>query len=740
MDERTSAFESGMDERTQSLLHGLDERSSAVAQDIEQRAQGLLGGMDERIGAVSGEIASRAKDLIVGLDTVAPAISSEILLRTNQITDGIDERTGNLLDGIDSRANAVAQELETRGSAMTQGLDQRTDALAQGLDQRTEALAQGLDQRAASLLGGLDNRVEDIAAAIEVRSGAITQSIDSGANSLLRGLDNRAGEIAKALEQRTATIAGEIDQRTDRLLEGIDDRTNAIAGAIESRRTDIAGDFDNLSASLLAGLDQRASFISGALDERTSEIVRGVDEKTSVFVEKLDQRATLLAQVVEEKNKALVAALSAETQNSGDALDSKAERLSQILTERAAAINSTLGTGLLETPAQPGGQDGRTEPDAFGARARVERGLGKPSQARRRGDFGARQRCIDPPWRVAPDGGQRCCRTALATGRHERCAAEAAGHHRLAPLHNAGNDHDAGARPFRSGRQGEPRRVAVDAGGAVCTAKDGRHGRRPCLDDFRHCRALRGTRHDAAARHAADRCGAGKSLFHAGGEAARFAHAGDRPCRTHGNDRAHNAVLRRNAAQDHGRGVGKIAQCRRAGLHQEVGTAIDQANMRFAKSVEIMRQAAHDVQRDLEETREQMRRGVLELPDETRESAESMRKVVTDQIAALRELSEIVARSGKNVEPPAPQRLSSNNGQGFGRGRAPEQVVTSLPPLSQPRRDEARAFASRRHRENRPRLLSSVNRPARRCRRAMRPLSVRQPDRQKLPLPRRVAG
>ncbi len=139
----------------------------------------------------------------------------------------------------------------------------------------------------------------------------------------------------------------------------------------------------------------------------------------------------------------------------------------------------------------------------------------------------------------------------------------------------------------------------------------------------------------------------------------------------------------------------------------EVGTAIDQANMRFAKSVEVMRQAAHDVQRDLEETREQMRRGVLELPDETRESAESMRKVVADQIAALRELSEIVARSGKNVEAPAPQRLAASSanqggGSGFGRARAAEPVMTSLPPLTQPRRaepQEARAFAAPAQRE-----------------------------------------
>ena len=45
-----------------------------------------------------------------------------------------------------------------------------------------------------------------------------------------------------------------------------------------------------------------------------------------------------------------------------------------------------------------------------------------------------------------------------------------------------------------------------------------------------------------------------------------------------------------------------------------------------------------------------MRRGVLELPDETRQSADSMRRVVTDQIKALKDLSEIVTRSGKALD------------------------------------------------------------------------------------------
>ena len=49
-----------------------------------------------------------------------------------------------------------------------------------------------------------------------------------------------------------------------------------------------------------------------------------------------------------------------------------------------------------------------------------------------------------------------------------------------------------------------------------------------------------------------------------------------------------------------------------------------------------------------------MRRGVLELPDETTQNANAMRRVVSDQIAALRDLSAIVERSGKMLDSSRP--------------------------------------------------------------------------------------
>ena len=85
-------------------------------------------------------------------------------------------------------------------------------------------------------------------------------------------------------------------------------------------------------------------------------------------------------------------------------------------------------------------------------------------------------------------------------------------------------------------------------------------------------------------------------------------------------------------------------------VSSEVGTAIEETTRRFSAATEAMRQAAQQIQGELEETRNQMRRGVMELPEETRQSADAMRKVVADQIAALRDLSEIVTKSGKALD------------------------------------------------------------------------------------------
>jgi hypothetical protein len=89
-------------------------------------------------------------------------------------------------------------------------------------------------------------------------------------------------------------------------------------------------------------------------------------------------------------------------------------------------------------------------------------------------------------------------------------------------------------------------------------------------------------------------------------------------------------------------------------LIEEMSQAVSEASRKFADATKEMRESAQELQRDLAAAREEMKRGVLELPEETRESTDAMRRVVSDQIRALSELSEIITRHGKTLDLSSP--------------------------------------------------------------------------------------
>ncbi len=96
--------------------------------------------------------------------------------------------------------------------------------------------------------------------------------------------------------------------------------------------------------------------------------------------------------------------------------------------------------------------------------------------------------------------------------------------------------------------------------------------------------------------------------------------------------------------------------------------ALDHAADRFRQSVAEVKDMASQVQRELDQTRQELRRGVLDLPQETSETADAMRRVVSDQIRALKELAALVSDSGGAydvVEPTAPAATAAVAGARF---------------------------------------------------------------------------
>jgi hypothetical protein len=79
----------------------------------------------------------------------------------------------------------------------------------------------------------------------------------------------------------------------------------------------------------------------------------------------------------------------------------------------------------------------------------------------------------------------------------------------------------------------------------------------------------------------------------------------------------------------------------------------------FQQTAQDMRLTAQQVVRDIDTARGELKRALLELPEETRTNADAMRRVVADQISALAALADAVKRQTGTLDV---------SGPGVGRG------------------------------------------------------------------------
>ena len=170
-------------------------------------------------------------------------------------------------------------------------------------------------------------------------------------------------------------------------------------------------------------------------------------------------------------------------------------------------------------------------------------------------------------------------------------------------------------------------------------------------------------------------------------------------------------MIRENAGRERDR-TAQALQSAYDQANAQLAQIMDQAAEKFRQSVAEVKGMANEMQRELDGARHEMRKGVLELPQETQDAANAMRRVVSDQIKALKELAAVVTASGASfdIAEPAPPTAPTLRAESVPSPRA----------AAPPREDEASRYAPSRPArpptepspsEEAPRALAAPPRP-----------------------------
>jgi hypothetical protein len=114
-------------------------------------------------------------------------------------------------------------------------------------------------------------------------------------------------------------------------------------------------------------------------------------------------------------------------------------------------------------------------------------------------------------------------------------------------------------------------------------------------------------------------------------------------------------------------------------IRTAISEVVESATQRFADATEDMRRTASSIKQDLDATRAELKKGVLDMPEEAKQSTTAIRRAVTEQINALKELSDIVAKSGRTVDVPE-ARPNPRPAPQAAAPRAPEPQRRPAPP------------------------------------------------------------
>ncbi len=694
--ENTLASASSEAERTLSSVSSEAERtvttlSSEVAKAVAQSAADAR----QTLSAVSINMTNMVKLSTSEAERAVTLLSSEV---ANSIGQSASEAERKLTTASAEIANAVTQkasEAERNLISLSAEIGKAIEHSATEADRVLTAVSSGfgkaIELSASEAERSLVVVSTEVADALKQNAGEAERTLSSISNELARTIDQSASEAERALSAASSEIARVIGHGTSEAERALTQASTGITEALKHNAAETERSLTALSSGVSGSLKQNAAdvertllgvssqvarnFVSKAeeivvavgngsanltrvLDEHGGELINAIGTKTTELASEISRITEQAAKTIETKNSALAYELASRAQEIVEQITDKGERSAEAITSRmltlqeaaAAAIEqskqtaSTAVSEMMETHGML-----RTDATALFERLRDANGLLQDVLGGAQNNLGSIEQILSVRvTEFVATMNNLLERTGATTTSLDEHIGSFYGvtQQVLGNLGDLAQQFDAHGRSLseavaqldNSSKRTESsvtdQRAALETLVATLDNRTGDLDQR--LKRFSTLLEESFVAAEARARDIARTIAEGMNTS------------------THAITEQYEQV--RNATDEERK---RTMESLHSIYQQAIGDSevmFQSATERFTEIVQSMKQMASEMQHELDNTRQELRRGILELPQETAETTAQMRRVIVDQIDALAELNRIVARHGREFEAAEPVR------------------------------------------------------------------------------------
>jgi hypothetical protein len=720
LDQRLTRFQEAIDSRSQSLTDGLSARLVEISKTINESGKDVVASLDKRISEVTTVIDARAVKLSDTIGDRIANIDTTLGKGALEVANTLDSRIGHLEHLFGNRAEAAVGQMEARSRAAAEQLSVRFEQIAETIKTNSTGAERALTELAANTTDALGKTAAASTAAAEAlnRSAAeatvslnrsagtlsnvITKSAAAASDAIGKSTAGAADLIGKSTQNATDSItrsateaerklvgmsaevsrnvvgkANEINtalgQRVDEMTRILDEKSNTLISALNSKSQGFANEVGRVTDQTVKAIESKGFVFTQTMMDKSEEIARLINDAslsaTAAVTRSLGQMQEgahtvtegaklTLTRTVEDLHQATRTAIEQSKQSAAATISEMTETHTMLRSDSTALFERLREANILLQEVLSGAQENMSSIEHTMA-ARISEFVGAMNEltAKSGATTGKIEQHLgsfnNVTSRVLTDLGE----LADQFTSHGRTLTEAV------DLLEASNR--------RTEDSVTARQTTIDA---LVTALDTRtedFGQR--LERFS---TLLDQSLDAATTRAREIAGV-------------IAQTSNESLQTL---EQQYDLVRKSSEEERKRTSEALNSVYDEAL-TEVQGMLTQSTERFTEVMQGMKQMAADMQRELETTRGEMRRGILELPQETAESAAQMRRVIVDQIEALAELNRIVARHGRSLDTIEPARREAEPLYATGGGRgaqtrpirpdvAPQTAPQPAPPVS----------------------------------------------------------
>jgi hypothetical protein len=560
---------------------------------------GHVSGFDMLANRLSVDVAMKLTDASTGM---AQNIRSELMNFDKTVTDKTLEVSGTL----DERINRLDKSLAQGASALSQSLAERAVEIANSLSNGGASVTAIMEQKSIEMSGALARRVEGINSALGQKALEVAQTLETSVSkigSVSAEITNKTNDLASLFDEKGSFFIETLSQKTDHI-SGEITKISVITNAISAKTVELTKAMND-SANVL---NERGAVITNAISAKTIELGNAMKESTNALSNHLSPLLNNLG-----KSNEQLKVISQDAQANLQAMENQLSKTVVDLQKAVTDVNYASETGVTGLDKQVialNQLSGGTLTTLSDLTGRIER---QTSDLHTLNDFFDKAQVnfssiVDERRakleQLVSHMGERTINMEETLTRFNHSVSDSLGNIN-GQMKKQLEDAQIQAQTLISliGVTGQEQNNALTS----------------------HLEAFKSHANEMTA-------------FVASLEQEQAKHIAE-----------HVVALKNTYTKERDVSQQMIQKAYDSTLTNIDALYIDSAS-KFNELTQNLRVVSSEIGRELESTRAELKRGLIDMPRETQEQASSMRRVVADQIKALAELNDIVSKSGRSFD------------------------------------------------------------------------------------------